>query len=254
MGRLEGKTAIVTGAAQGIGAAYARALAEEGANVAVVDVLDGSAVAEAVSGAVPGAGVAAFQCDVSDEAATLGLVDAVVGKFGRLDILVNNAAVFGALKPQPFDEIDMELWDRVQAVNVRGMLLMCRAAVRDFRRRKYGKIVNIGSDTILKAIPDMSHYVTSKGAVFALTRVLARELGDDNVCVNTLAPGLTMSESVLAWGREEDRHKELVVASRSLKREQVPDDLTGAMIFLASPDSDFMTGQYVAVNGGDCFS
>ena len=100
----------------------------------------------------------------------------------------------------------------------------------------------------------MSHYVTSKGGVFALTRVLARELGEDNICVNTLAPGLTMSEAVLAWGPEGDHDKSLVIGSRSIKREQVPEDLAGAMVFLASSDSDFMTGQYVAVNGGDCFS
>jgi NAD(P)-dependent dehydrogenase (short-subunit alcohol dehydrogenase family) len=146
------------------------------------------------------------------------------------------------------------LWDRVQAVNVRGTLLMCRAAVRIFRAQKYGKIVNVGSDTILKGVPFMLHYVTSKGGVFALTRCLANELGADNICVNTLAPGLTMSEAVLAWPSDADGDKQMVVNARALQREQLPEDLTGAMVFLSSPDSDFMTGQYVAVNGGDCFS
>ena len=254
MGKLDGKVAIVTGAAQGIGAAYAKALTEEGAKVAIVDVLDGTEAASRIASEVSGAEVAAFECDISDEAATLKLVDDVLAKLGGLHILVNNAAVFGTLQPQPFDEIDMDLWDRVQAVNVRGMLLMCRAAMRVFRPQRYGKIVNVGSDTILKGIPFMSHYVTSKGGVYAMTRVLARELGEDNICVNTLAPGLTMSEAVLAWGPEGDHDKGLVIANRSLKREQVPEDLTGACVFLASPESDFMTGQYVAVNGGDCFS
>lgn len=254
MAKLDGKVAIVTGAAQGIGAHYAKALAEEGAKVALVDILDGTEAADRIGREVAGADVAAFECDISDEAATLKLIDDVVKRFGGLHILVNNAAVFGTLKPQPFDEIDIDLWDKVQAVNVRGMLLMSRAAVKVFREQKYGKIVNVGSDTILKGVPFMLHYVTSKGGVYAMTRCLANELGDDNICVNTLAPGLTMSEAVLDWGPEGDHDKGLVIAARALKREQMPDDLTGACVFLSSPDSDFMTGQYVAVNGGDCFS
>jgi NAD(P)-dependent dehydrogenase (short-subunit alcohol dehydrogenase family) len=254
MSKLDGKVAIVTGAAQGIGAAYAKALAEEGAKVALVDILDGTATAARIASEVPGADVAAFECDISDEAASLKLIDDVVEKLGGLHILINNAAVFGNLQPQPFDEIDIDLWDRVQAVNVRGMLLMCRAAVKVFRAQKYGKIVNVGSDTILKGVPFMLHYVTSKGGVYAMTRCLANELGGDNICINTLAPGLTMSEAVLAWPSDADGDKKMVVNARALQREQVPDDLTGACVFLSSADSDFMTGQYVAVNGGDCFS
>jgi NAD(P)-dependent dehydrogenase (short-subunit alcohol dehydrogenase family) len=254
MSKLDGKVAIVTGAAQGIGAAYAKALAEEGAKVALVDILDGTATATHIASEVPGSEIAAFECDISDEAACLKLIDNVVEKLGGLHILINNAAMFGNLKPQPFDEIDIDLWDKVQSVNVRGTLLMCRAAVKVFRAQKYGKIVNVGSDTILKGVPFMLHYVTSKGGVYALTRCLANELGGDNICVNTLAPGLTMSEAVEAWGPEGDHDKGLVIAARAIQREQVPDDLTGACVFLSSPDSDFMTGQYVAVNGGDCFS
>lgn len=254
MPKLDGKVAIVTGAAQGIGAHYAKALAMEGAKVALVDILDSTAAAENIATEIPGAEIAAFETDISNEAACLKLVDEVVAKFGGLHILINNAAMFGTLKPQPFDEIDIDLWDRVQAVNVRGMLLMCRAAVKVFRPQKYGKIVNVGSDTILKGVPFMLHYVTSKGSVFAFTRSLANEVGEHNICVNTLAPGLTMSEAVESWGPEGDHDKGLVIAARALKREQVPEDLTGACVFLSSPDSDFMTGQYVAVNGGDCFS
>ena len=254
MGKLDGKVAIVTGAAQGIGASYAKALAEEGAKVAIVDILDGAGAAERISSEVSGAEIAAFDCDISDEAATLKLVDDVVSKFGGLHILINNAAMFGTLQPQPFDEIDIDLWDKVQSVNVRGMLLMCRAAVKVFRPQKYGKIVNVGSDTILKGVPFMLHYVTSKGGVYAMTRCLANELGTDNICINTLAPGLTMSEAVLDWGPEGDHDKSLVIQSRAIQREQLPADLTGACVFLSSPESDFMTGQYVAVNGGDCFS
>ena len=252
MGKLDGKVAIVTGAAQGIGAAYAEALAREGAKVAVVDLLDGTTAAAAAKKA--GGDAAAFSTDISDEAACRKLVSDVTARFGGLHILINNAAVFGQLKPQPFEEIPVELWDKVFAVNVRGMMLMCRAALPVFRKQKYGKIVNVGSDTILKGIPYMAHYVTSKGAVFAFTRSLANELGQDGITVNTLAPGLTLSEAVQSWGPEGDADKARVVAMRAIQREQVPADLTGAAVFLSSPDSDFMTGQYVAVNGGDCFS
>jgi NAD(P)-dependent dehydrogenase (short-subunit alcohol dehydrogenase family) len=245
MPKLDGKIAIVTGAAQGIGTHYAKALAKEGAKVALVDILDGTAAAEAIAAEIPGADVAAFGCDISDD---------VVAKLGGLHILINNAAIFGSLKPQPFDEIDIDLWDRVQAVNVRGTLLMCRAVAKPFRAQKYGKIVNVGSDTILKGVPFMLHYVTSKGGMFAFTRCLANELGEHNICVNTLAPGLTLSEAVESWGPEGDHDKGLVVAARAIQRPQVPEDLTGACVFLSSPDSDFMTGQYVAINGGDCFS
>lgn len=252
MGKLDGKVAIVTGAAQGIGAAYAEVLAREGAKVAVVDLLDGSAAAAAAKKA--GGDAAAFATDISDEAACRKLVSDVTARFGGLHILINNAAVFGQLKPQPFEEIPVDLWDKVFAVNVRGMMLMCRAALPVFRAQKYGKIVNVGSDTILKGIPYMAHYVTSKGAVFAFTRSLANELGEDGITVNTLAPGLTLSEAVEAWGPEGDADKARVIATRAIRRAQVPGDLTGAAVFLSSPDSDFMTGQYVAVNGGDCFS
>lgn len=254
MGKLDGKVAIVTGAAQGIGTAYARAFAEEGAKVALVDILDGEAAAAQINAEVVGAEAAAFTTDISDEAACKALAADVVERFGGLHILINNAAVFGSLQPQPFEEIPVELWDKVFAVNVRGMMLMCRAVLPQFRAQKYGKIVNVGSDTILKGVPYMSHYVTSKGAVFSFTRALSNEVGKDGICVNTLAPGLTMSENVLAWGPEGDDDKQRVVDSRAIAREQVPDDLTGAAVFLSAPDSDFMTGQYMAVNGGDSFS
>lgn len=254
MGKLDGKVAIVTGAAQGIGTAFARALATEGAKVAVVDILDGADAAAAIAADIPGAVARAYKADISAEAACKQVAVDVAADLGGLHILINNAAMFGTLKPQPFEEIDVDLWDKVFSVNVRGMMLMCRAVLPAFRAQKYGKIVNIGSDTILKGVPYMLHYVTSKGAVFAFTRSLANEVGQHNICVNTIAPGLTMSENVVAWGPEGDADKKRVVDARAIAREQVPADLTGTAVFLSSPDSDFMTGQYMAVNGGDCFS
>lgn len=248
MGRLDGRVAIVTGAAQGIGAAFARALAGEGAKVVVADLDSGAKVVAEIE-AAGGAAIDA-PTDVADEAACARMVGAAVEAFGGLDIIVNNAAVFTAVERKPFTDIPVEEWDRVMAVNVRGVWLCCKAAAPEMRKRKYGKIVSICTGRIFKGSPFFLHYDASKAAVLGITRSLARELGGDNICVNAIAPGSTMSENVLKRTNWMGGNPAQTVATRALKREETPEDLVGACVYLASADSDFVTGQTIVVDGG----
>jgi len=248
MGRLEGDVAIVTGAAQGIGAAYARAMAREGARVVAADIVDPAPlVREIVAAGGEALGIVA---DVTDATAVDNLVARTVERFGRIDSLVNNAALFGTLKHARFEDIPEAEWDAVMRVNIRGMWLVSKAVVPEMRKRRYGKIVNIASTTALKGTPMMLHYVASKGAVIGMTRAMAREVGDDNICVNAIAPGLTMSEAVLENGIWSEDWIDRNVASRALRRRALPDDLVGAVIFLASKEADFVTGQTMVIDGG----
>ncbi len=245
MTRLAGRVAIVTGAGRGIGVAYARALAAEGARVAVCDVLDPE---QTVNGIRQQGGEAiGFVCDVTDPKAVAGMIAGTVEAFGKVDVLVNNAALFANLNRGHFMDIDSAEWDRVMAINTRGVFECVRAVVPDMRKRKYGKIVNVASGTVFKGTPGLCHYVASKGAVVAMTRVMARELGADNICVNALAPGMTMSEGV---AHKEEYINSATPGTRCFKRHEQPEDLTGAVIFLSSSDSDFMTGQCMVVDGG----
>jgi len=246
--QLEGRVAIVTGAAQGIGAHYARVLASAGASVVVSDVLDAQPVAAAITDG--GGRALAVRADVADPDAARAMARAATERFGRIDILVNNAAVFGNLALKPFDQIDGAEWDLVMRVNVRGVFECVKAVVPAMRARRSGSIVNISSGTVFKGTPMMLHYVTSKGAIVAMTRCLARELGDDGIRVNTLAPGLTMSENVRANPAWRGAVSANNVASRAIKREAVPDDLSGTLLYLASDASAFVTGQVVVVDGG----
>jgi NAD(P)-dependent dehydrogenase (short-subunit alcohol dehydrogenase family) len=249
--RLDGKVSIVTGAAQGIGAYYARGLAGEGAKVILADVKDCKKAEEAVRKEVEGAEYFSVHCDVSDENSVSALFDKAIGQFGRVDILVNNAAFFSGLGRQPFEEISVEEWDKVMGINLRGVFLCCRAATPIMRRQKYGKIVNIASDTMMKGTPNFAHYVSSKGGVVAFTRAISKEVGVDGICVNSVAPGLTTTDAMQAEpGYSEDRFAR-TVSSRAIPRIQEPNDLVGTVIFLSSPDSDFITGQCIVVNGGD---
>ena len=252
MGRLDGRVAIVTGGAKGIGKHYARALAGEGARLMIADIADGAEVAEQIARAHGANSVASRVTDVSDENAVKGLVAQTMERFGKIDILVNNAALFAPLKETKCTEIDVAVFDQVMAINLRGPFLMAKHVAPHMKAQGYGKIINIGSGSIFRGIPWMLHYVTSKGGIMAMTRVLALELGEYGIRVNTLSPGLTMSETLIA---ENPGHiataRDRVIAARSLKRDQHPQDLLGALVFLASADSDFMTGQNVLVDGGN---
>ncbi len=248
--RLAGRTAIVTGGAKGIGVHYSRALAAEGAEVMIADIADGSGLAAEIAAATGRNSTDAMTFDVSDEAQCKALVDRTLERFGKIDILVNNAALYAPLPTLKVTEIDADLWDKVMAVNIRGPFLMVKHAAPHMIARKYGKIVNIGSGTVARGIPDFSHYVTSKGAVTAFTRCISRELGAHGICVNTLAPGYTLSDTGLANVVHVEQSRAAAVARRALKRDQYPEDLVGTLIYLCAADSDFMTGQVLAVDGG----
>ncbi len=252
MARLSGRTAIVTGGAKGIGAHYSRALAAEGARVMIADIADGKALAQEIAAQHGANSVTSALTDVSDEPSVKALVAATIERFGKIDVLVNNAALYAPLQETKCTEIDAELWDKVMAVNLRGPFLMVKHVAPHMTAQGYGKIINIGSGTAFRGIPWMLHYVTSKGGIMALTRALARELGEHGIRVNTLAPGFTLSDTVMS---ENPGHvqtaRDRAVASRSLHRDEHPQDLLGALIFLSSGESDFVTGQTIAVDGGN---
>jgi len=248
--RLEGRTAIVTGGAKGIGAHYSRALADAGAEVMIADIADGSALAAEIAARTGRNSIDHMTFDVSDEAQCKALVARTLERFGKIDILINNAALYAPLPTLSVTDMDVELWDQVMAVNVRGPFLMVKHAAPAMIARGYGKIVNIGSGTVARGIPDFSHYVTSKGAVTAFTRCMSRELGAHGIRVNTLAPGYTLSDTGLTNAVHVEQSRAAAIARRALKRDEYPEDLLGTLVYLCSPDSDFMTGQVLTVDGG----
>jgi NAD(P)-dependent dehydrogenase (short-subunit alcohol dehydrogenase family) len=248
--RLKDRVAIVTGGGKGLGAVYAKALAAEGASVAIADVVDAAAVAAEIRAATPGARVLNQIADVSDESSVKALVEATVASFGHIDILVNNAALYATLPSANVTEIDTALWDQVMAVNVRGPFLMVKHVAPHMIARRSGKIINISSGVAYKGLARRVHYATSKGAMLSFTRSLARELGAHQICVNSLAPGLILSDSIAANPEHLDAYRQQVVQSRSIQRDGFPADLIGALVFLASSESDFVTGQTIVVDGG----
>ena len=251
MPRLEDKVAIITGGGTGIGEATCERFAQEGARVAIFDV--DLASAEKTAERLRGGGYEAFaiRVDVTKEDTITEGVRQVIDRWGKIDILVNNAALFAPLQEQKVTEIDVGLWDKVMSINIRGVFLMTKHVAPHMIAQKYGKIINISSGTVARGIPNFAHYVTSKGAVTAFTRSVSRELGEHNICVNNLAPGFTLSDSVINENPGHLAHSQAPsLARRALKRDEYPEDLLGALVFLASADSDFVTGQTIAVDGG----
>ena len=238
MSALEGKVGIVTGGAQGIGAAIVSGLQAAGATVVVADLNP------------PDGGIRA---DVASEEDVSAMVEETLERHGRIDVLVNNAGLYASLEMRAFTEIPLDEWNRVLEVNVASMFLTCRAVVPIMREAGGGKIVNISSGTPFRGVPFLLHYVTSKGAIVALTRALAKELGRDSIHVNCVAPGFTMSDGVKSHPEVIEKLRDVSVASRTIQRDQVPEDVVGAVVFLCTPAADFITGQTMVIDGGQYF-
>ena len=247
MGALDGKVAVVTGGAQGIGRAIATGLAAEGARIVVADLRGAE---EAATSYPDGVGLTV---DVADEAGVERLVADTVERCGGLDVLVNNAGLYASLAMRPFEQIPLDEWRRVMDVNVASMFLTCRAAVPVMRAAGGGAIVNISSGTPFRGVPFLLHYVTSKGAIVAFTRALAKELGKDEIRVNCVAPGFTLSDGVKEHPEVLEKLRDVSVAARTIQRDQEPEDVVGAVTYLAGPSAAFVTGQTIVIDGGQYF-
>ncbi len=251
--RLGGRVVIVTGGGHGLGRAYARRLAQEGADVVLADI-DGPAAEEAAAAlnaddSVIGRALG-LRIDVASEASLAEMVEKTMAAFGRIDVLINNAAIFATIPVSrlPFDEVSVDEWDLTMNVNLKGVWLAARAVAPVMKAQNYGKIINIASGTAFKGTGGRIHYITTKAGILGLTKTLAHELGAYNVTVNCVAPGSTLSEEKPS--EDIQKYREGKGNARPLKRMQVPEDLVGTIAFFSSPDSDFITGQTLVVDGG----
>ena len=251
-GQLLDKVVIVTGAARGLGREFARRLAAEGAAVVAADIRDCS---EAVADITAAGGRAlGINLDVTEMRSCASMAAAALESFGRIDVLVNNAALYGGLRTGRFDTLDEQEWNRVMAVNVTGIWNCCRAVVAPMRERGGGSIINMASVAAIYGLPYSLHYTTSKGAVIALTRGLARELGKDWIRVNAIAPSAVMTEGTKEFfGEKLDKAAAGIAKGQALQRNLVPGDLAGTIVYLASDASALVTGQTIMVDGGTVF-
>lgn len=243
MNRLDERVAIVTGGASGIGQAFCVALAKEGAKVAVADLVDGTETVEKIKAV--GGEARAVKVDVTNEASTQEMAQQVMGHFGRIDILVNDAGIYPA---SPFQEMSFESWKKVLAVNLDGLFLCSKAVYPHMMAQHYGRIVNISSGTVFLGTPYFAHYVTTKAGVIGFTRTLATEAGEFGITVNAIAPGLTATKTVLDSPLGD--MFEGIIPMQALKRRQEPEDLVGALLFFVTDEGAFVTGQTIAVDGG----
>ena len=246
--RLKEKVAILTGGAQGIGKAYALRMAEEGAKIVIADIQDAGEVVRAIED--NGGEAVAINTDVADEESATAMAQKTLERFGKIDVLVNNAAFFANIVKKPFHEISASEWDRVISVNLKGPFLCAKAVYPHMKKQGKGKIINISSGTWYAGVPFFLHYVTTKAGIVGFTRSLAREVGDDGICVNSIAPGFTETDILKKKPQDPEEVLKEIVASRCIKRPEAPEDLTGTVGFLASDDSDFITGQTILEDGG----
>lgn len=250
--KMKDKAVLVTGAARGLGRAFAERLAAEGAGVVCADVRPCAETMAAIRAA--GGRAESVTLDVTDMAACRAAAERAASAFGRLDALVNNAALYGGLKGGRFDQIDEKQWDAVMNVNVKGIWQMCKAAVPHMRKAGAGSIVNISSLAAVHGMPYALDYGTSKAAVLGITRCLARELGRDWIRVNAVAPSAVLTEGTDEYfGEKRDKAAQVIASSQTLQRNLVPTDLTGTIVFLCSGESHFITGQTIMVDGGTDF-
>ncbi len=212
------------------------------------DILDGKALQQEIE--EKGGEALALYTDVSDEQSTGEMVSKTIERFGKIDILINNAAVFATIKLKPFFEISAQEWDQLMQVNLKGTFLCCKAVYLQMKKQGSGKIINVSSGTFFKGMPYFIHYVTSKGGIIAFSRALAREGGDDGISVNVIAPGYTLSDALLETPMLDEKMNTAMLGTRCFKRDELPEDLTGTIVFLASDESDFITGQTIVVDGG----
>lgn len=246
--KLKNKVAIVTGGAMGIGRAIANRLADEGASLVIADIKGQDEAVKDI-----GRDAIAVRCDVADEVDVKAMVEAARDAFGGVDILINNAGIYSSLVPGPFEDISVADWRQVMDVNVLGSFLCAREAAGAMRERGGGRILNLASGTPFKGVPFLLHYVTSKGAIVAMTKALAKELGGADILVNAVAPGFTLSDGVKANPVQLEKLQAVSLKARTILRDQVPEDVVGAVAFLVGPDAAFITGQTLVVDGGAYF-
>lgn len=241
----DGQTIVITGAGQGIGRQYAHAFAKAGANVAIVDL--NAAAASAVAEDI-GKAALAVPTDVSDPVSVKAMAQTILERFGRIDVLVNNAAIFSTLKMKPFEEVTPEEFDTVMGVNARGVFLCCQVASAPMKAQGKGKIINISSSVVVTGRANYAHYIASKGAVIGMTRALATELGPHNINVNAISPHGIVTEVPRDTIREDQWAD--IIAAQALKRKGSSEDMIGSVMFLASSASDYMTGQTLNLDAG----